>query len=118
RWWRGEDLRCTHFIFHAASVLLLWKTRSVQSADWGAVCGDFLGAAPKMIYEGRIKMAWIRKNFVELVEDSTETQRERYTQVYILQIIGGILMPDKSQNLIHLRWPLKLVNFRGAGELS
>ncbi|MBA0631835.1 hypothetical protein Godav_000670 [Gossypium davidsonii] len=71
-----------------------------------------------MIYEGRIKMAWIRKNFVELVEDSTETQRERYTQVYILQIIGGILMPDKSQNLIHLRWPLKLVNFRGAGELS
>ncbi|MBA0573264.1 hypothetical protein Golob_000547 [Gossypium lobatum] len=71
-----------------------------------------------MIYAGRIKMAWIRKNFVELVEDSTETQRERYTQAYMLQIIGGILMPDKSQNLAHLRWPLKLVDFRGAGELS
>ncbi|MBA0686627.1 hypothetical protein Goari_014219, partial [Gossypium aridum] len=29
-------------------------------------------------------------------------------------IIGGILMPNKSRNLIHLRWLLKLVNFREA----
>ncbi|MFQ6649561.1 hypothetical protein Gotur_023409 [Gossypium turneri] len=43
-----------------------------------------------MIYGGRIKMACIRKSFVELVEDSTETQRERYTQAYILQIIGEL----------------------------
>ncbi|KAK5784623.1 hypothetical protein PVK06_039149 [Gossypium arboreum] len=27
-------------------------------------------------------------------------------------------MPNKSQNLIHLRWLLKLINFREAGELS
>ncbi|MFQ6647281.1 hypothetical protein Gotur_021597 [Gossypium turneri] len=27
-------------------------------------------------------------------------------------------MPDKSRNLIHLRWLLKLVDFKGAGELS
>ncbi|MBA0765573.1 hypothetical protein Gotri_014742 [Gossypium trilobum] len=33
-------------------------------------------------------------------------------------IIEGILMLDKSRNLIHLRWLLKLVNFREAGELS
>ncbi|MFQ6651611.1 hypothetical protein Gotur_023869, partial [Gossypium turneri] len=33
-------------------------------------------------------------------------------------IIGGYLMPDLSQNLVHLRWLLKLVDFRAAGELS
>ncbi|MBA0717485.1 hypothetical protein Golax_005299 [Gossypium laxum] len=27
-------------------------------------------------------------------------------------------MPDKSQNLVHLRWLLKLIDFRAVGELS
>ncbi|MBA0607789.1 hypothetical protein Godav_020053 [Gossypium davidsonii] len=69
---------------------------SVQSADWGT----------------------LRNNFSELAEDSTKERRERYVRVYILQVIGGILMPNKSLNLVHLRWLLKLVNFKGAGELS
>ncbi|MFQ6663167.1 hypothetical protein Gotur_030792 [Gossypium turneri] len=33
-------------------------------------------------------------------------------------IIGGYLMPDLSRNLVHLRWLLKLVDFRAAGEFS
>ncbi|MFQ6622118.1 hypothetical protein Gotur_002525, partial [Gossypium turneri] len=33
-------------------------------------------------------------------------------------IIGALLMLDKSQNLVHLRWFLKLVDFRKAGELN
>ncbi|MFQ6627547.1 hypothetical protein Gotur_004770 [Gossypium turneri] len=33
-------------------------------------------------------------------------------------MIGGYLMLDLSRNLIHLRWLLKLVNFRAVGELS
>ncbi|PPS14494.1 hypothetical protein GOBAR_AA06081 [Gossypium barbadense] len=37
---------------------------------------------------------------------------------YILQIIGGYLMPGLSRNLVHLRWLLKLVDFRAAGEFS
>ncbi|MFQ6671314.1 hypothetical protein Gotur_035899 [Gossypium turneri] len=71
-----------------------------------------------IIYGGRIEMVWLRNNFAELVKDSTKERIERYTRAYILQIVEGILMPDKSQNLVHLRWLLKLVNFRGAGELS
>ncbi|MBA0859376.1 hypothetical protein Goshw_006210 [Gossypium schwendimanii] len=27
-------------------------------------------------------------------------------------MIGGYLMPDLSRNLVHLRWLLKLVDFR------
>ncbi|MBA0826876.1 hypothetical protein Goarm_011690 [Gossypium armourianum] len=33
-------------------------------------------------------------------------------------MIGGSLMPDLSRNLVHLRWLLKLVDFRTAGKLS
>ncbi|MBA0876599.1 hypothetical protein Goshw_009152 [Gossypium schwendimanii] len=30
----------------------------------------------------------------------------------------GYLMPDLSRNLVHLRWLLKLVDFRAIGEFS
>ncbi|MBA0634165.1 hypothetical protein Godav_029487 [Gossypium davidsonii] len=33
-------------------------------------------------------------------------------------MIGGYLMSDLSRNLAHLRWLLKLVNFRAVGEFS
>ncbi|MBA0746314.1 hypothetical protein Gogos_008847 [Gossypium gossypioides] len=54
------------------------------------------GVVPNMITEGQIEMSWLRNNFVELAEDSTEEKRLRYARTCILQIIGGILMPDKS----------------------
>ncbi|MBA0870169.1 hypothetical protein Goshw_008735 [Gossypium schwendimanii] len=33
-------------------------------------------------------------------------------------MIGGYLMSDLSRNLVHLRWLLKLVDFRAADEFS
>ncbi|KAH1083509.1 hypothetical protein J1N35_023270 [Gossypium stocksii] len=67
---------------------------------------------------GRIEMGWLRDTFLEPDDDSTELELIRYARPYILQIIGGYLMPDLSRNLVHLRWLLKLVDFRAAGELS
>ncbi|MFQ6654809.1 hypothetical protein Gotur_025632 [Gossypium turneri] len=93
-------------------------TESAQSADWGAIYYNFLGAIPDNIYEGWIKMSWLRDIFSELGNDSTKVERIRYVRVYILEIIGGYLMPNLSRNLIHLRWLLKLFDFRVAGKLS
>ncbi|MFQ6665529.1 hypothetical protein Gotur_032243 [Gossypium turneri] len=56
--------------------------------------------------------------FPESENDSTEVERIQYARAYILEIIGDYLMPDLSRNLVHLRWLLKLVDFRAAGELS
>ncbi|MBA0672993.1 hypothetical protein Goklo_024857, partial [Gossypium klotzschianum] len=64
-------------------------TESIQSANWGAVCGDILGANSEMIYGGRIEMAWIRKNFVGIVEDSTKLEVRR---------VGDIIPRDVSGN--------------------
>ncbi|KAG8489225.1 hypothetical protein CXB51_017302 [Gossypium anomalum] len=93
-------------------------TGSVHSADWGAVCYELLGAIPDNINGGRIEMGWLRDTFPEPDDDSTELEKIRYARAYILQIIGGYLMSDLSRNLVHLRWLLKLVDFRAAGEFS
>ncbi|KAH1130111.1 hypothetical protein J1N35_001489 [Gossypium stocksii] len=93
-------------------------TGSTQSADWGAVCYELLGAISDRIKGGRIEMGWLRDTFPEPDDDSTELELIRYARAYILQIIRGYLMPDLSRNLVHSRWLLKLVDFRAAGELS
>ncbi|KAH1130906.1 hypothetical protein J1N35_002284 [Gossypium stocksii] len=63
-------------------------------------------------------MGWLRDTFPKLDDESTELERKRYARAYILEIIGGYLMPDLSRNLVHLGWLLKLIDFRAAGELS
>ncbi|MBA0656007.1 hypothetical protein Goklo_008413, partial [Gossypium klotzschianum] len=62
------------------------------------------------------EMSWLRDTFPELGNDSTEVERIRYARAYILKIIGGYLMPDLSRNLVHLRWLLKLIDFRADGK--
>ncbi|XP_052885339.1 serine/threonine-protein phosphatase 7 long form homolog [Gossypium arboreum] len=69
-------------------------TESAQSADWGAICYDLLGAILDTIYGGRIDMGWLQDTFLALGDDSTEVERVRYARAYILQIFRGYLMPD------------------------
>ncbi|MFQ6665704.1 hypothetical protein Gotur_032332 [Gossypium turneri] len=39
-------------------------------------------------------MGWLRDTFPDPNDDSTEVERIQYARAYILQIIGGYLMPD------------------------
>ncbi|MBA0854894.1 hypothetical protein Goshw_006406 [Gossypium schwendimanii] len=63
-------------------------------------------------------MGWLRDTFLEPGNDLIEVERIRYARAYILEMIGGYLMPDLSRNLVHLRWLLKLIDFSAAGEFS
>ncbi|MBA0614703.1 hypothetical protein Godav_014964 [Gossypium davidsonii] len=65
---------------------------------------------------GWIRMGWLQDIFSVPGNNSTEVERIRYARAYILEMIGGYLMPDLSRNLIHLRWLLKLVDFKAVGE--
>ncbi|MBA0828400.1 hypothetical protein Goarm_013077, partial [Gossypium armourianum] len=91
---------------------------SVHTANWRDVCEQLFGQVIETIFGSQIDMNWLRRIFCRLDEDSTKVQREQHARVYIFIIIGGLLMPDKLRNLAHLRWLLKLVNFREVGELS
>ncbi|MBA0857810.1 hypothetical protein Goshw_017637, partial [Gossypium schwendimanii] len=35
-----------------------------------------------------------------------------------MRLIGGILMPDKSRNLVHIRWLLHLMDFSESVKLN
>ncbi|MFQ6647929.1 hypothetical protein Gotur_021439 [Gossypium turneri] len=91
-------------------------TRSAQSSDWQAVCYELLGTIPEKMEGGKVETGWLRDTFPDPDEDSTEIERIRYARAYILQLIGGYLMPDTSRSCVHLRWLLKLVDFRAAEE--
>ncbi|MFQ6634636.1 hypothetical protein Gotur_010131 [Gossypium turneri] len=47
-------------------------------------------------------MGWLWDTFPEPGNNLTEVERIRYARAYILQMIGGYLMPDLSRNLVHL----------------
>lgn len=72
------------------------KVTRIVHVDWRAVCEELLELVSETIFGGRIEMAWLRRNFHKLDEDSIEIEREQHTHSYILLIIGGILMLDKS----------------------
>ncbi|RYR53036.1 hypothetical protein Ahy_A06g027891 [Arachis hypogaea] len=42
----------------------------------------------------------------------------QYTRCYIMQLIGGYLMTNKSNNQVHIRWLLLLADFRRCNGLS
>ncbi|KAH1121870.1 hypothetical protein J1N35_005030, partial [Gossypium stocksii] len=65
-----------------------------QSTNWGTVCYELLGVIPDRINGGRIEISWLRDTFPEPDDDSTELERIRYARAYILEIIGGYLIPD------------------------
>ncbi|KAH1057021.1 hypothetical protein J1N35_035086 [Gossypium stocksii] len=78
-------------------------TRSVVVTNWRNACEQLLGRVLDMIYGARIDMNWLKKKFGGLNVELSEIEREQRAWTYILMIIGGLLMPDKSRNLFHLR---------------
>ncbi|KAH1056341.1 hypothetical protein J1N35_034406 [Gossypium stocksii] len=56
-------------------------------ADWKPICDKLLGLVLETIFEGRIKMTKLRRNFDELDKDSTEVEREQHVRAYIIVII-------------------------------
>ncbi|KAK5820580.1 hypothetical protein PVK06_025627 [Gossypium arboreum] len=69
-------------------------TGSIQSANWGAICYDYLGAIQDNIYGDQIEMSWLRDTFPESGNDSIELESIRYARAYIFEMIRGYLMPD------------------------
>ncbi|MFQ6636302.1 hypothetical protein Gotur_013151 [Gossypium turneri] len=90
-----------------------------EAGLWHGEYHHFGGRAVTIgVVGGWVRTHRLRDTFLELWNDSTEVERIRYVQAYILEMIGDYLMPDLSRNLVHLRWLLKLVDFRVAGKFS
>ncbi|KAF1891541.1 hypothetical protein Lal_00012434 [Lupinus albus] len=71
--------------------------------DWDEMCGEFLGKVPIVGEDMRgceLKLNWLVENFSELPSDPTEIQLQQYYRAQILYIIGGKLIPDKSNTIL------------------
>ncbi|KAL4385418.1 hypothetical protein GQ457_15G009850 [Hibiscus cannabinus] len=68
-------------------------------------CYRYLGKVPeKTDYDGkRVKLTWLKSAF-QLDENSTEREVDCAARAYILVLIGGILMPDKSSAMVHTQY--------------
>ncbi|KAK5839234.1 hypothetical protein PVK06_008008 [Gossypium arboreum] len=60
------------------------------------LCMAFLGKVPNKFQGGQIAMKWLEVNFKEFPPNTTDVVKEQYAQAFILRLIEGILMPDKS----------------------
>ncbi|KAG8473357.1 hypothetical protein CXB51_035500 [Gossypium anomalum] len=77
-------------------------TLKTYNYSWGYCwMGPYsLGPLNLLIGEPYVKIFWVR------------------FRIIFTEIIEGYLMPNKSQNLVHLRWLMKLIDFRVASKLS
>ncbi|MBA0735487.1 hypothetical protein Gogos_019332 [Gossypium gossypioides] len=63
-------------------------------------------------------MGSLEENFKRIDTSASDIEKEQFVRAFILRLIVGLLMPDKSQNLVHLRWLLLLVDLKEAGHVS
>ncbi|KAK5804029.1 hypothetical protein PVK06_031678 [Gossypium arboreum] len=93
-------------------------TRSTVVRSKEDLCKTFLGKVSNKFYSHRINMKLLETNFKDLPKDAPNVIKEQNTRSFILRLIGGILMPNKSQNLVRIRWLLHLVDFKEIIRLS
>ncbi|GMP24516.1 hypothetical protein CsSME_00001759 [Camellia sinensis var. sinensis] len=74
--------------------------------QWIALCAELLGVAPTPadLQAGRLKVRWLAEQFAHLPDHAPDELEQQHTRAYILWLIGGVLLPDKSQNLLKLMY--------------
>ena len=70
-----------------------------------SICERYLGKVPygNNVKGSRVKLSWLESEF-ELNDYSPIEEIYQVSRAYILQLIGGILLPDKSGNLVSVRY--------------
>jgi len=89
--------------------------------DWEEMCDTYLGVARvkgESLIGSQLKLKWLRENMFPLGEEPTEQQLHAHCRAYILGLIGGVLMPDRTSNKVHLIYLTFLTNLRRTTQYS
>ncbi|KAL4319809.1 hypothetical protein GQ457_18G005540 [Hibiscus cannabinus] len=83
------------------------------------LCMQYLGKIPpKACVDGlRVRISWLQNEFI-VTEGSTHQELIVATRTYILQLIGGVLMPDTSGNMVHTQYLPMMANLNTVAEYS
>ncbi|MBA0761599.1 hypothetical protein Gotri_024225 [Gossypium trilobum] len=90
----------------------------VSSVDWSATFEQLLGKVSNKFRGSWIEMGWLEKNFKRTDVSTSDVEKEQFVCAFIMRLIVGLLMPNKSQNLVHLKWLLLLVDLKEVGHVS
>nr|KYP59554.1 Serine/threonine protein phosphatase 7 long form isogeny [Cajanus cajan]KYP59557.1 Serine/threonine protein phosphatase 7 long form isogeny [Cajanus cajan] len=83
--------------------------------DWEDMCSTYLGIVlvkGESLISSMIKLKWLRENMLELPEEPSQEELHAHCRAYILGLIGGILMLDKTGNKVYLMYLSLLINLR------
>ncbi|KAL4300092.1 hypothetical protein AHAS_Ahas17G0166300 [Arachis hypogaea] len=58
-----------------------------------------------------IKLKWLRTRLQEMSLDGPNKSLMQYARCYIMYLLDGILLPDKANNTVHVRFLSLLDNF-------
>ncbi|XP_021596610.1 protein MAIN-LIKE 2-like [Manihot esculenta] len=86
---------------------------------WPSVCEALLGVVPtnNTIRGCYLKMIWLAEEFSQLLDDADQEVVERFTQAYILRVIGS-LFSDTSASRVNLMFLPLLADLEEAGNYS
>lgn len=89
--------------------------------NWEQMVRDLLGLelrhAPRR--GNKVTLQWLRGHFNgQVAETDTQVQIEQKARGYIMQLIGGVLVPDESSSRVHLCYLELLRDLRAAGQYS
>ncbi|CAN0837692.1 Serine/threonine-protein phosphatase 7 long form homolog [Linum grandiflorum] len=87
-------------------------TEYEKEMNWAALVEEVLGKPPGRYLKGdrRVKMGWLHDLFYSCtdIENDDETQLIQHTCTYMLSIIRGFMLPDRSSAYVHCQYLLAL----------
>ncbi|KAL2245206.1 serine/threonine-protein phosphatase 7 long form homolog isoform X1 [Sesamum indicum] len=88
--------------------------------EWQDICNELLGfrPPPEDFDRGRLKIRCLQERFKTLPDGASEDTVQFYARAYILQLLGGQLLSDMSNNKVKLMYLPLLRDFEAAGRLS
>ncbi|XP_028766536.1 serine/threonine-protein phosphatase 7 long form homolog [Neltuma alba] len=88
--------------------------------NWQDICECFLGIRPSAdrLSGQRLLISWLEENFNHLPDNADDVQVQQFTRAYILRLIGGYLMPDRSGSRVYLMYLPLLYDLQEAGKYS
>ncbi|XP_073123508.1 uncharacterized protein [Henckelia pumila] len=88
--------------------------------EWQDICNELLGfrPPPEDFDRGRLKIRCLQERFKTLPDGASEDIVKFYARAYILQLLGGQLLSDMSNNKVKLMYLPLLRDFESAGRLS
>ena len=82
------------------------------------MCIEYIGVVPpeNALVGSTLKLKWLKEHMLTLPAELTPQQLAGYCRAYILGQIGGVSVPDKSGNKVHLMYLPLLAYFDKAGK--